>query len=45
MDLGPRQVAFVMDEMERVENSEARTPSEQKEAERIRKQAVVTLTE
>lgn len=45
MDLTPRQAAFVASEMEGVENSDSRLPSERREARRIRQQAESDLTE
>jgi hypothetical protein len=45
MELGPRQVAFVMSEMERIEESDTRGPTEKVEATRIRKKAEAEITE
>jgi hypothetical protein len=45
MELNPRQAAFVVSEMEKVENSDTRLSSEQVEARRIRREAEATLTE
>jgi len=45
MELHPREVAFVASEMEEIENSDARYPSEKREARRIRERAEAVLTE
>jgi hypothetical protein len=45
MELEPRQVSFVKSEMKRIEKDESRQPTEKVEAERIREEAELTLTE
>lgn len=45
MTLEPRQTAFLIDEMKRVEQDDARRSSARAEARRIRKDAEVRLTE
>jgi hypothetical protein len=45
MELSPRQVAFVKDEMQKIEGDETRQPTVQVEARRIKKQAEATLNE
>lgn len=45
MRLKPREAAFLLDEMAEIERADNRLPSEQKEAERIRRKAEATLTE
>lgn len=45
MQLGPRQVAFVKREMEKIENDESRQPTARVEAGRIREEAEVVITE
>lgn len=45
MELGPRQVAFVASEMQKIEDSDARQPTEKVEAGRIREVAESEITE
>jgi len=45
MELSPRQVAFVKEEMKRVQNDDSRQPTEKVEAGRVRKKADSELTE
>lgn len=45
MELIPRHTAFLVSEMEAIENSDARMPSEKHEARQIREKAEVALTE
>lgn len=45
MELNPRQAAFVVSEMENIENAEGRLPSEKREAQRIREQAEAVVIE
>jgi len=45
MELSPRQVVFVKEEMEKIERDEARQPTEKVEAGRIRQEADSILTE
>ena len=45
MDFEPREAAFLLDEMSKIENADDRLPTERKEAERIRQKAEASLTE
>lgn len=45
MELEPRHAAFLLDEMDAVENDDTRLPSERKEAETIKQKAEAVLTE
>lgn len=45
MELNPREAAFILDEMDEIENSEKRLSSEKREAARIRKKAEEFLIE
>lgn len=45
MELEPRQAAFVVSEMETIENADDRYPSEKREARRVRQQVEPALTE
>jgi hypothetical protein len=45
MELGARQVAFVRKEMKKIEESDARRPTEKQEAARIKEKAETLITE
>lgn len=45
MELGPRSAAFLLDEMGKITDDDARRPSEKQEASRIREKAETALTE
>ena len=45
MNLSPREILFVKEEMERVENSKDRRSYDQTEAENVRRKAEHALTE
>lgn len=45
MELNPREAAFLLDEMNDIEDDETRYPSVRAEARRLREKAEVALTE
>lgn len=45
MDLGPREVAFLKEEMRKIETDETRQPTVRVEAGKIRKEAESEITE
>ena len=45
MKLSPRQAAFIKKEMQKIENSESRWPTEKREAKEIREKIQTEFTE
>jgi hypothetical protein len=45
MELNPREVAFLLDEMDGIATDDSRRPTARREAQRLRSKAEKTLTE